>query len=421
MGSRIAAFAVASCTAVVAVVGCSPSQNDAAPTTTVKTANYDISRLSEIAPAFPPGNVPQVTPKQRVDSILPGDIDRFANGTLSSVDPPQCRSLLRPVDVSVGSEVARIYAPGPTSDISMMAVKLAAPLTADIPVQGCDHVGYTLDQGQPGGTVERIEAPHIDGAKTQAITYQVSADLVAIAVEYTAFLSDHVVITLRTTRKQDTPEPPGLSELLSAAVAAVQGTYTPSLSKAPQLKNDINRLADVKDAFPQGITPNVIPARTSGDIDTMKIGRVVGSTLISVDPPQCELVLQPVRQSGGAIMTALDTPGRDGPHIVVGASQSDHSSLVPLPQAGCEHVSYSVESEHGTVDRLVPPTIDRATTFAFRTQYTYDDGLSGTRHFYSAIIDDNIYITVRGQLDSDAESEQALPELLVKAVAAIRG
>jgi hypothetical protein len=70
---------------------------------------------------------------------------------------------------------------------------------------------------------------------------------------------------------------------------------------------------------------------------------------------------------------------------------------------------------------LVPPTIDHATTFAFRTQYTYDYGVSGTRHFYSAILDDNIYITVRGQLDSDAESEQALPELLVKAVTAVRG
>ncbi|ORA32290.1 hypothetical protein BST13_22745 [Mycobacterium aquaticum] len=421
MGSRIAAFVVASCTAVVVVVGCSPSPRNAAPTTTPKIADYDISRVSEIASAFPPGHVPQMTPKQRVDSILPSEVDRFADGKLSSVDPPQCRSLLRPVDVSVGSDVARIYAPGPTSDISMMAVKLAAPLNADIPVQGCDHVGYTLDQGQPGGTVERIEAPHIEGAKTQAITYQASADPVAIAVEYTAFLSDRVVITLRTTRKQDTPEPPGLSELLGAAVAAVRGTYTPSQSKAPLVKYDINRLADVKDAFPQGITPNVIPARTSGDIDTVKIGLVVGPTLISVDPPQCEPVLQPVRQSGGAIMTALDTPGRDGPHVVVGASQSDHLSPVELPQTGCEHISYSVEGEHGTVDRLVPPTIDHAKTFAFRTQYTYDYGTSGTRHFYSALIDDNIYITVRGQLDSDVESEQALPELLVKAVAAVRG
>ncbi|ART72358.1 hypothetical protein BTO20_30780 [Mycobacterium dioxanotrophicus] len=325
------------------------------------------------------------------------------------------------MDVSVGSEVARIYAPGPTSDISMMAVKLAAPLTADIPVQGCDHVGYTLDQGQPGGTVERIEAPHIEGARTQGIRYQVSTDPVAFTYEYTAFLGDRVVVTLRTSRKQETPEPPGVADLLGDAVAAVKGTYTPSSSKAPLLKNDINRLANVKDAFPQGITPNVIPARTSGDIDTVKIGRLVGSASTSVDPPQCEPVLQPVRQSGGALTTALDTPGRDGPHVVVGASQSDHLSQVELPQTGCEHISYSAEGEHGTVDRLVPPTIDHATTFAFRTQYTYDYGVSGTRHFYSAILDDNIYITVRGQLDSDEESEQALPELLVKAVAAIRG
>lgn len=420
MGSRVAGFVVAGCTAVVAVVGCSPSSQDSAPTTT-KAADYDISRLSEIAPAFPPGNVAQVTPMARMDYVSPGDIDQVAGGTLLSVDPPQCRSLLIPVTASVGSEVARIYAPGPTSDISMMAVKLTDPLTADLPVQGCDHVSYTLDGADPGGTVERIEAPDIDGARTQGIRYQVSTDPVAFTYEYTAFLGDRVVVTLRTSRKQEAPEPPGVSDLLGDAVAAVKGTYTPSSSKAPPMKNDINRLANVKDAFPQGIKPNVIPARTSGDIDTVKIGRLVGSASTSVDPPQCEPVLQPVRQSGGALTTALYTPGRDGPYVVVGASQSDHLSPVELSQTGCVHISYSAEGEHGTVDRLVPPTIDRATTFAFRTQYTYDYGLSGTSYFYSAILDENIYITVRGQLDSDAESERALPELLVNAVAAVRG
>jgi hypothetical protein len=356
-----------------------------------------------------------------MDYIPPGDIDRFGNGTLSSVDPPQCRSLLIPVTASVGSDVVRIYAPGFSSDISMMAVKLPDSLTADIPVEGCDQVKYTLSEGYPGGLVERIEAPHVEGVKTQAIRYQVSPDPIAFAYEYTAILGDRVVIALRTSRKQDSPEPPGLQRLFTDAVAAVQGTYTPPSSKAPQLKNDINRLANVKDAFPQGIKPNAIPAQHVGDIDAAKAGRVVGATLTEVDPSQCEPVLQPVRESGGAIFTALDTPGREGPQVIMAASQSPRLSPVELPQAGCEHISYSTEHEHGTVDRLLPPAIDGATTFAFKIQYTDDYGLSGTRYYYSAILDDNIYIDIRGHLDPISATESTFSDLLVKAVAAVRG
>jgi hypothetical protein len=357
---------------------------------------------------------------QRMDYIPTGDVDRFGNGTLASVDPPQCRSLLRPVDVSVGSDVARIYAPGPSSDISMMAVKLTDPLTADLPVQGCDRVGYTLDGGQPGGTVERIEAPHIDGAKTQAIKYQVSADPVAFAYEYAAFLGDRVVITLRTSRKQDSPEPPGLSALLGDAASAVQGTYTPPPSNAPPQGPDISRLATLKDEFPQGLKPSVLAPYHLSDIDAVELGRVVGSKSTVFDPPECVAALQPVRQTGNTLGTALSALQRGGPSVVVGASQSQHLLRAETP-AGCDHVRYSSRGEHGAVDRLTPPVIEGAETFAFENQYTDGYGKSGTRYFYSAILDDNVYIDVWGQLDPDAESQQALLELLAKAVAAVRG
>jgi hypothetical protein len=148
---------------------------------------------------------------------------------------------------------------------------------------------------------------------------------------------------------------------------------------------------------------------------------VSGSKPYTADPPQCSLLLKPVDGVAGSDSIGIRADEVEKRSISVGA-------YVPvdvpaeIPATGCDRMTYKVPDDNypttGTVERIVAPTIDGATTFGLKIAV---DGFPDPEYFYAAILDNRVYVNVNARLAPDFQAQPLLPDLLVKAVAAIRG
>jgi hypothetical protein len=144
----------------------------------------------------------------------------------------------------------------------------------------------------------------------------------------------------------------------------------------------------------------------------------------TVEPAECGVLLKPVDGQEGAGTAGFRADAQDNAQakrsISVGA---DMPITVPakIPATGCDQMTYTVADDNhpgsGSAERIAAPDIDGATTFALRITV---DGFPDPEYFYAAIIDDRVFVDVQARLAPDFQAQPLLPDLLVKAVAAIR-
>ncbi|WP_458319223.1 DUF5642 family protein [Mycolicibacterium brisbanense] len=225
MGSRIAAFVVASCTAVVAVVGCSSSSQQAARTSTAETPNYDISRLESLKDKFPPGYTAQWFPVSRLDGRQAESVgDVVGYGDPVTVDPQACAVVLKPIHAGAGTESAAFRSDGPSGQqLSVAAQQTTDPARADVPSAGCERMSFTAEDPRGSGTAERLATPVIDGVVTAAIKSRVDGGPGVVDYTYYALVGDRIIVTVHERTDENSRPQQELSDLLTNAVAAIKG------------------------------------------------------------------------------------------------------------------------------------------------------------------------------------------------------
>ena len=209
--------------------------------------------------------------------------------------------------------------------------------------------------------------------------------------------------------------------LAGCSTSTPPGTARTSAEDPPPPGVNLARLADIADDFPADYLVNAgtVHQEQAEYIDL--VGTTISSGMpLSVDPPQCRALLEPVRGTVGAdyIRVRGDGPGPDEQTIVVSAN--DRVSVpAEIPATGCERMTFQVEGAipDGAAERLPGPEITGATTFA--TRIDYGPGASPV-YYYMAILDGGVYVQVDARVDTGLDARNVLPDLLVEAVAAVR-
>ena len=153
-----------------------------------------------------------------------------------------------------------------------------------------------------------------------------------------------------------------------------------------------------------------------------KYAHLVGDTVsygkpFTVDPPECRPLFKPVEVQGGAEKMGIGAGGPQAPALVVSAV-NPVAVPFPFPSRGCDRMTFHVESAvpDGTAERLAAPNIDGAMTNGLKIIHN-----EGVEYFYTAILDGRTYVLVMARMAPDFQAEPLLPDLLTKAVTAIRG
>jgi hypothetical protein len=210
------------------------------------------------------------------------------------------------------------------------------------------------------------------------------------------------------------------SELRPAQSLTSAASAEPSTPTTNSANLDISRIANIENAFPSGLIPNVVPLQHNGADRSSKYGRVLGMTPSEVDPGQCKPGLQVISASDGYDWIGLQAHQQSGPQAFVGAIRAAEPFVVSQASAGCDRVSYKADREQGTVEVVAAPVIEGVTTRAYKIQYDGELG-SGVRYYYAAILSDRVFIDIRGVLEPSSQTEQAFSDLLSRAVAAVQG
>jgi hypothetical protein len=182
---------------------------------------------------------------------------------------------------------------------------------------------------------------------------------------------------------------------------------------------DISRLSKLQTEFPPGFSHvEAMPVTTLGPaadkFSSVGIGQVV-----SVDPPRCQPLLQPVTPPPDAQFTMVAGVGKGA--IMVAAVKSRDPLPVATAPAGCDHAAVirkmGRRQYDSTVEHLPGPSIDGVTTTG-----TMDIASAGRTKSYVfvGLLSDTVAVTVQGVLPMDPQAEDILQDLLVKAVDAIR-
>ncbi|MDT5107464.1 MAG: hypothetical protein QOI25_4977 [Mycobacterium sp.] len=206
------------------------------------------------------------------------------------------------------------------------------------------------------------------------------------------------------------------------STSAKQSENAPPTSADAAAGYDLARLSEVKDDFPPDFTPSPFGAAKLDPAYVDLVGAVVSyGKPFTVDPQECRALLKPVDGQVGAV-----TNGSlfDGPNKQSIAVNADAPVTVPaeIPGANCYRMTFDVQNHavrtRGTAERITAPAIDGAVTEALKIQA---DGYPDVEYYYAAILDDRLYVNVAARVDPSFAAQPLLPDLLVKAVAAVRG
>lgn len=212
----------------------------------------------------------------------------------------------------------------------------------------------------------------------------------------------------------------------SAEATAPESPASPSsaaTSTAAGHRLDLSRLSELEDEMPPGFdvvkhaaVEKLHPAYVAS------VGSVVsGSGPFTADPPQCGVLLKPVEGVGNSESIGFRADAAEKRAIAVGAYVPVN---VPadIPATGCGRMTYTVPDDErprtGTAERIAVPAIEGATTVGLKITA---DGFGDPEYYYAAIIDNRVYVNVSARVAPDFEAQPLVPDLLVKAVAAIRG
>jgi hypothetical protein len=220
---------------------------------------------------------------------------------------------------------------------------------------------------------------------------------------------------------------PGVFVLLLCSTMALVGC-SGSENKPEQTSTqaaeefDLSRLSELEDDMPPGFIPNPSEVKKLQHVLVAGVGTVVSyGKPFTVEPPQCQVLLKPVDGQAGADMIGIRADGHEKRTITVGADMPI-TVRADIPETGCDRMTYQVPDDRrpttGTVERITAPTIDGATTLALKITV---DGFPDPEYSYVAIVEDRLFVDVQARLAPDYAAEPLLPDLLVKAVSAIRG
>ena len=214
---------------------------------------------------------------------------------------------------------------------------------------------------------------------------------------------------------------PGCTRSVEGTPVAAHGSSSGARSSPgqPVKDYDINRLSKLQTEFPSGFSHiEAMPVTTLGPaadkFSSVGIGQVV-----SVDPPRCQSLLQPVTPSRDAQFTMVAGVGNGA--IMVGAVKSRGPLPVTTAPAGCDHAAVirkmGRRQYDSTVKHLPGPSIEGVTTTG-----TMDVATAGgpKSYVFVGLLSDTVAIAVQGLLPGDPQAEDTLQDLLVKAVDAIR-
>ena len=199
---------------------------------------------------------------------------------------------------------------------------------------------------------------------------------------------------------------------------ALAGCSRPhSTSSSSSGHTDLAGLVALEHDFPPGFSVHAGEVQQAQAQVVDQVGTTVSyGKSFSVDPPQCRALLKPVDGTVGANFIGLRGDGPDEQTIYVGA---DDQVTVParIPATGCERITFDVDSAlpDGTASRIAAPKIAGVTTAAFKVHYTPPE------YYYIAILDNHTYVHVDARVSTTFPAQPFIPDLLVKAVAAIRG
>ncbi|MEO3758223.1 hypothetical protein ABGB19_08060 [Mycobacterium sp. B14F4] len=127
---RMAALSLAAFVAALPA-GCSTPEHGSAPTseTTAAAEGIELSRLSELRDDMPPGFVPFDAEVKKLHHAYVASVGSVVSkGKAYWVDPPQCSTLLKPVNGVAGSDSIGFLADGPQDQ--SIGVGAYAPLTS---------------------------------------------------------------------------------------------------------------------------------------------------------------------------------------------------------------------------------------------------------------------------------------------------
>jgi Domain of unknown function (DUF5642) len=226
---RTATTLLLATTVGLGVAGCHSGDKSAAPASSTsssasKTAEapggFDISRIDQLAPQFPPDS--EVTPIPHT-TVNQEEADRLAGMRKEFVyDPPQCGGLLsKSTHLGDGSQIQGITVHKP-QQIVILAVETPAAVTDPPKTAGCDRVSFTVP-GELKGTAERIPGPAIAGVTTSGTRTHI--DLTTPegpkTVDETTFRAElSARVEVAVGGKTD---PARLEDLLNKAVVALRG------------------------------------------------------------------------------------------------------------------------------------------------------------------------------------------------------
>jgi hypothetical protein len=206
----------------VALAGCSPTQSTES---TSASDDIDLARLAALEHDFPPDFIAHAGQVQQLEAQYVDQVGTTVSyGKSFTVDPPQCRALLKPVDGQVGADYVGVRGDGPGPDEPTILVGANDQVTvpAEIPATGCDRMAFDVDSAIPDGTAERIPAPHIPGATT--IAFKVQYDpAVPPEYYYIAILDSHVYVHVDARVAPSFQAQPFLPDLLVKAVTTIRG------------------------------------------------------------------------------------------------------------------------------------------------------------------------------------------------------
>lgn len=206
--------------------------------------------------------------------------------------------------------------------------------------------------------------------------------------------------------------------VLLAGCSSAEAPPDAQTTHAPSSSVNLAGLADLKDNFPPGFTPEMSGPSKVGSKWAYLVGDMVSSGKpFSVDPPSCRALLDPVDAGGDADKAGIGAGGPQPPLLGVGVT-TPVSVPAPIPSTDCDRMTFEVEGAipDGTVERLPAPTIDLATTYGLKVIY-----FGGVEYHYVAVLDGRTYVEVVARMAPEFQPEPLLPDLLTKAVAAVRG
>lgn len=213
----------------------------------------------------------------------------------------------------------------------------------------------------------------------------------------------------------------GAGAVLAGCGDSVAGSTAPQPAPAAAPAGyDISKIDGIKDDFPAGFTAESHPAKTLEEADIAGSG-VAGFIDAGVDPPQCRSVVIPpyADPKAGTQAAGVIGQGEQGNMYVIALRSPDPIAAEDAP-AGCDRITLSGSPEAtGSVERIPAPQISGVTTTGVRLSVDGPD--EDPDYLYTAALDEHTSIVVMGSADEQLGPQQQMSDLLVKAVAALRG